>query len=205
MLNKIARNSKETVKWILCLTVAYERTSASNKTLILNIQSFQLAHSDWSTYIRHYQTDTQSKHQNSKSLVHVLTDRYRMHSIYNLYKTVEVLVFVIFCSCIFLVVLYLFALNRHFIARPAIKGLTFRISDFIFSLLCFEVRMKRYSSDDECLLTALYKETEDERPIGRIFLIQVTSNFRVQSVLWRWFTFSWGSLLIYDLTCSIAG
>lgn len=43
--------------------------------------------------------------------------------------------------------------------------------------------MKRYSSDDECLLTALYKETEDERPIGRIFLIQVTSNFRVQSVL----------------------
>lgn len=205
MLNKIARNSKETVKCILCLTVAYERTSASNKTLILNIQSFQLAHSDWSTYIRHYQTDTQSKHQNSKSLVHVLTDRYRMHSIYNLYKTVEVLVFVIFCSCIFLVVLYLFALNRHFIARPAIKGLTFRISDFIFSLLCFEVRMKRYSSDDECLLTALYKETEDERPIGRIFLIQVTSNFRVQSVLWRWFTFSWGSLLIYDLTCSIAG
>lgn len=205
MLNKIARNSKETVKWILCLTVAYERTSASNKTLILNIQSFQLAHSDWSTYIRHYQTDTQSKHQNSKSLVHVLTDRYRMHSIYNLYKTVEVLVFVIFYSCIFLVVLYLFALNRHFIARPAIKGLTFRISDFIFSLLCFEVRMKRYSSDDECLLTALYKETEDERPIGRIFLIQVTSNFRVQSVLWRWFTFSWGSLLIYDLTCSIAG
>lgn len=205
MLNKIARNSKETVKWILCLTVAYERTSASNKTLILNIQSFQLAHSDWSTYIRHYQTDTQSKHQNSKSLVHVLTDRYRMHSIYNLYKTVEVLVFVIFCSCIFLVVLYLFALNRHFIARPAIKGLTFRLSDFIFSLLCFEVRMKRYSSDDECLLTALYKETEDERPIGRIFLIQVTSNFRVQSVLWRWFTFSWGSLLIYDLTCSIAG
>lgn len=205
MLNKIARNSKETVKWILCLTVAYERTSASNKTLILNIQSFQLAHSDWSTYIRHYQTDTQSKHQNSKSLVHVLTDRDRMHSIYNLYKTVEVLVFVIFCSCIFLVVLYLFALNRHFIARPAIKGLTFRISDFIFSLLCFEVRMKRYSSDDECLLTALYKETEDERPIGRIFLIQVTSNFRVQSVLWRWFTFSWGSLLIYDLTCSIAG
>lgn len=205
MLNKIARNSKETVKCILCLTVAYERTSASNKTLILNIQSFQLAHSDWSTYIRHYQTDTQSKHQNSKSLVHVLTDRYRMHSIYNLYKTVEVLVFVIFYSCIFLVVLYLFALNRHFIARPAIKGLTFRISDFIFSLLCFEVRMKRYSSDDECLLTALYKETEDERPIGRIFLIQVTSNFRVQSVLWRWFTFSWGSLLIYDLTCSIAG
>lgn len=205
MLNKIARNSKETVKWILCLTVAYERTSASNKTLILNIQSFQLAHSDWSTYIRHYQTDTQSKHQNSKSLVHVLTDRYRMHSIYNLYKTVEVLVFVIFCSCIFLVVLYLFALNRHFIARPAIKGLTFRLSDFIFSLLCFEVRMKRYSSDDECLLTALCKETEDERPIGRIFLIQVTSNFRVQSVLWRWFTFSWGSLLIYDLTCSIAG
>lgn len=205
MLNKIARNSKETVKWILCLTVAYERTSASNKTLILNIQSFQLAHSDWSTYIRHYQTDTQSKHQNSKSLVHVLTDRYRMHSIYNLYKTVEVLVFVIFYSCIFLVVLYLFALNRHFIARPAIKGLTFRLSDFIFSLLCFEVRMKRYSSDDECLLTALYKETEDERPIGRIFLIQVTSNFRVQSVLWRWFTFSWGSLLIYDLTCSIAG
>lgn len=205
MLNKNARNSKETVKWILCLTVAYERTSASNKTLILNIQSFQLAHSDWSTYIRHYQTDTQSKHQNSKSLVHVLTDRDRMHSIYNLYKTVEVLVFVIFCSCIFLVVLYLFALNRHFIARPAIKGLTFRLSDFIFSLLCFEVRMKRYSSDDECLLTALYKETEDERPIGRIFLIQVTSNFRVQSVLWRWFTFSWGSLLIYDLTCSIAG
>lgn len=205
MLNKIARNSKETVKCILCLTVAYERTSASNKTLILNRESFQLAHSDWSTYIRHYQTDTQSKHQNSKSLVHVLTDRYRMHSIYNLYKTVEVLVFVIFYSCIFLVVLYLFALNRHFIARPAIKGLTFRISDFIFSLLCFEVRMKRYSSDDECLLTALYKETEDERPIGRIFLIQVTSNFRVQSVLWRWFTFSWGSLLIYDLTCSIAG
>lgn len=204
MLNKIARNSKE-VKCILCLTVAYERTSASNKTLILNIQSFQLAHSDWSTYIRHYQTDTQSKHQNSKSLVHVLTDRYRMHSIYNLCKTVEVLVFVIFYSCIFLVVLYLFALNRHFIARPAIKGLTFRLSDFIFSLLCFEVRMKRYSSDDECLLTALYKETEDERPIGRIFLIQVTSNFRVQSVLWRWFTFSWGSLLIYDLTCSIAG
>lgn len=102
-----------------------------------------MAHSDWSTYIRHYQTDTQSKHQNSKSLVHVLTDRYRMHSIYNLYKTVEVLVFVIFYSCIFLVVLYLFALNRHFIARPAIKGLTFRISDFIFSLLCFEVRMKR--------------------------------------------------------------
>lgn len=205
MLNKIARNSKETVKWILCLTVAYERTSASNKTLILNIQSFQLAHSDWSTYIRHYQTDTQSKQQSSKSLVHVLTDRYRMHSIYNLCKTVEVLVFVIFCSCIFLVVLYLFALNRHFIARPAIKGLTFRLSDFIFSLLCFEVRMKRYSSDDECLLTALYKETEDERPIGRIFLIQVISNFRVQSVLWRWFTFSWGSLLIYDLTCSIAG
>lgn len=205
MLNKIARNSKETVKWILCLTVAYERTSASNKTLILNIQSFQLAHSDWSTYIRHYQTDTQSKQQSSKSLVHVLTDRYRMHSIYNLCKTVEVLVFVIFYSCIFLVVLYLFALNRHFIARPAIKGLTFRLSDFIFSLLCFEVRMKRYSSDDECLLTALYKETEDERPIGRIFLIQVTSNFRVQSVLWRWFTFSWGSLLIYDLTCSIAG
>lgn len=205
MLNKIARNSKETVKWILCLTVAYERTSASNKTLILNRELFQLAHSDWSTYIRHYQTDPQSKHQNSKSLVHVLTDRYRMHSIYNLYKTVEVLVFVIFCSCIFLVVLYLFALNRHFIARPAIKGLTFRLSDFIFSLLCFEVRMKRYSSDDECLLTALYKETEDERPIGRIFLIQVTSNFRVQSVLWRWFTFSWGSLLIYDLTCSIAG
>lgn len=205
MLNKNARNSKETVKCILCLTVAYERTSASNKTLILNRELFQLAHSDWSTYIRHYQTDTQSKHQNSKSLVHVLTDRYRMHSIYNLYKTVEVLVFVIFCSCIFLVVLYLFALNRHFIARPAIKGLTFRLSDFIFSLLCFEVRMKRYSSDDECLLTALYKETEDERPIGRIFLIQVTSNFRVQSVLWRWFTFSWGSLLIYDLTCSIAG
>lgn len=205
MLNKIARNSKETVKCILCLTVAYERTSASNKTLILNIQSFQLAHSDWSTYIRHYQTDPQSKQQSSKSLVHVLTDRDRMHSIYNLYKTVEVLVFVIFCSCIFLVVLYLFALNRHFIARPAIKGLTFRLSDFIFSLLCFEVRMKRYSSDDECLLTALYKETEDERPIGRIFLIQVTSNFRVQSVLWRWFTFSWGSLLIYDLTCSIAG
>lgn len=193
------------MKWILCLTVAYKRTSASNKTLILNIQSFQLAHSDWSTYIRHYQTDPQSKHQNSKSLVHVLTDRDRMHSIYNLYKTVEVLVFVIFYSCIFLVVLYLFALNRHFIARPAIKGLTFRLSDFIFSLLCFEVRMKRYSSDDECLLTALCKETEDERPIGRIFLIQVTSNFRVQSVLWRWFTFSWGSLLIYDLTCSIAG
>lgn len=193
------------MKWILCLTVAYKRTSASNKTLILNIQSFQLAHSDWSTYIRHYQTDPQSKHQNSKSLVHVLTDRDRMHSIYNLCKTVEVLVFVIFYSCIFLVVLYLFALNRHFIARPAIKGLTFRLSDFIFSLLCFEVRMKRYSSDDECLLTALCKETEDERPIGRIFLIQVTSNFRVQSVLWRWFTFSWGSLLIYDLTCSIAG
>lgn len=193
------------MKWILCLTVAYKRTSASNKTLILNRELFQLAHSDWSTYIRHYQTDPQSKQQSSKSLVHVLTDRDRMHSIYNLYKTVEVLVFVIFYSCIFLVVLYLFALNRHFIARPAIKGLTFRISDFIFSLLCFEVRMKRYSSDDECLLTALCKETEDERPIGRIFLIQVTSNFRVQSVLWRWFTFSWGSLLIYDLTCSIAG
>lgn len=181
--------------------------AASNKTLILNRESFQLAHSDWSTYIHHYQTDPQSKHQNSKSLVHVLTDRDRMHSIYNLYKTVEVLVFVIFYSCIFLVVLYLFALNRHFIARPAIKGLTFRISDFIFSLLSVLRWGWRgnYSSDDECLLTALYKETEDETPIGRIFLIQVTSNFRVQSVLWRWFTFSWGSLLIYDLTCSIAG
>lgn len=168
------------MKWILCLAVAYKRTSASNKTLILNRESFQLAHSDWSTYIRHYQTDPQSKHQNSKSLVHVLTDRDRMHSIYNLYKTVEVLVFVIFYSCIFLVVLYLFALNRHFIARPAIKGLTFRISDFIFSLLSVLRWGWRgnYSSDDECLLTALCKETEDERPIGRIF--SYPGNFKLQ-------------------------
>lgn len=165
---------------ILCLTVAYERTSASNKTLILNRESFQLAHSDWSTYIRHYQTDPQSKHQNSKSLVLVLTDRYRMHSIYNLYKTVEVLVFVIFYYCIFLVVLYLFSPNRHFIAKPAIKGLTFRISDFIFSLLSVLRWGWRgnYSSDNECLLTALYKETEDERPIGRIF--SYPGNFKLQ-------------------------
>lgn len=168
------------MKCILCLTVAYKRTSASNKTLILNRESFQLAHSDWSTYIRHYQTDPQSKHQNSKSLVHVLTDRYRMYSIYNLYKTVEVLVFVIFYYCIFLVVLYLFSPNRHFIAKPAIKGLTFRISDFIFSLLSVLRWGWRgnYSSDNECLLTALYKETEDERPIGRIF--SYPGNFKLQ-------------------------
>lgn len=205
MLNKNARNSKETVKYILCLTVAYEGTCCFKQDIYIKQRIISIG-LQWLIYLYTSLPDRPSIQTREQQIFSSCSDRQRQNA-FNLYKTVEVLVFVLFYSCIFLVVLYLFALNRHFIARPAIKGLTFRISDFIFSLLSVLRWGWRgnYSSDDECLLTALYKETEDERPIGRIFLIQVTSNFRVQSVLWRWFTFSWGSLLIYDLTCSIAG
>lgn len=205
MLNKNARNSKETVKYILCLTVAYEGTCCFKQDIYIKQRIISIG-LQWLIYLYTSLPDRPSIQTREQQIFSSCSDRQRQNA-FNLYKTVEVLVFVLFYSCIFLVVLYLFALNRHFIARPAIKGLTYRISDFIFSLLSVLRWGWRgnYSSDDECLLTALYKETEDERPIGRIFLIQVTSNFRVQSVLWRWFTFSWGSLLIYDLTCSIAG